>query len=127
CGAAAGAVAILFQGIRPLATALAVAVGLHLLAAMPDGRVRTSSRRILVWIGYAVAVGVGAVLSGAGGSAGTVWAVLGGAAALLAGGVPFAARYGGLPPADQRRMKWLGWGVTVSAGAAIALGVLRLL
>jgi signal transduction histidine kinase len=126
-GASAGAVAILFDGVRPVAAALAVAAGLHLLVAMPDGRLRTSARRILVWVGYAVAVGVGAVLAAGGGSPGPVWAVVGGAAALLAGAGPFAARFGGLSAADQRRMKWLGWGVTVAAGAAIALGVLRLL
>jgi signal transduction histidine kinase len=125
-GVVAGAGAVLVDGIRPLAIALVVATGLHLLAAMPDGRLGTPTRRALVWIGYATAVAVGAVLS-AGDSGSPGWAAAGGAVAALAGGVAFAARFGTLAPEEQRRMKWLAVGTTVAAGGAVATLVLRLL
>jgi signal transduction histidine kinase len=125
--AAAGSAAILFDGVRPLAAALVPAIGLHLLAAMPDGRLGTPARRILVWIGYTIAVAAGAVLAAGDTHVGAAWPVAGGALAALAGGVAFALRYGTLPPVEQRRMKWLAWGVTVAAGVSVALALLHLL
>jgi hypothetical protein len=126
-GAAAGALAILVESIRPLAVAMVPAAGMHLLAAMPDGRLGKPSRRILVLTGYAVAAGAGAVLTLGSADVGAAWPAAGGVAAALLGGAAFATRYGQLAPPEQRRMKWLAWGVTVAAGGAVAVSLLRLL
>jgi hypothetical protein len=109
------------------ALALLPALVLHLLAALPDGRLRSRARRTTVGTGYVVALVLGAALLA---DRHTVlrWPLA--AAWVVAGtlGVLFAGpRYRAAGATDRRRMQWLGLGLAVSAEAAIVVVALRLL
>jgi signal transduction histidine kinase len=111
-----------------LAGALVIALWLHLLLAVPDGRLGSRTRRVVATAGYLLA-GCGAVISivaGAGAPSPAVFAISLPATAALA--LPAARiRYAAAHSRDRERLQWTGIGVVLAATVAIAAGVLNLL
>ena len=124
--AALGAAACLWEPVRPVAAALLPAAGMHLLLAYPE-RLETRARFITAVTGYAVAVLLAVVLFLARPDY-PAWPVgVEIALALLMGGGASLARYGRSSGPARKRLEWLGWSLTVSAGLTILLFGLRAL
>lgn len=104
-----------------------IASGLHLLVALPDGRLKTRGRRAFVGGTYLAFGAVGA-LSPHDGSAMAWWPLL-----LAAGiGLPIGATlsnsvYRRAVGADRHRMHWVGWAVMVWVEVALVAGCLHLM
>jgi signal transduction histidine kinase len=143
CGALAGAVALsamrtaegasktshdLLVAAATLAGALVIALWIHLLLAIPDGRLGSGPRQVAAAAGYLLATG-GAVISliaGEDGLSAAVFAICMPAAAVLA--LPAVRiRYGAAPSRDRERLQWTGIGAVLAATVAIAAWVLNLL
>ena len=103
------------------------AVGLHLLVALPDGRIGSRTRQITVAAAYVVGAVVGVIgPQRTGGPAlwpsALLWIVA------VAIGLPVAnARYRKAGTLDQRRMQWLGWAMLVTTEIVIVVIALRLM
>jgi signal transduction histidine kinase len=111
-----------------VAAALMIAVSVHLLLALPDGRLRGSGRRAGALAGYAAALAAGAALGAAGRTVPAwlgvlVWSVA------LAVVLPAARlRYDHQATArDRERMQWAAIGGAAACGLALATTVLYLL
>ena len=103
------------------------AFALHLLVALPDGRLATTGRRRGVIVGYLVGVLAGAALCLDLDTVST-WPVVMLWAASFAAGVPAAySRYRTAGAIDRRRIQWIGWGLTVAAEGILVITALRLL
>jgi signal transduction histidine kinase len=118
-GASVAAVGSLAASLAWPCIALLPAIGMHLLLGMPTGDLATRPRRVTAVTGYIVGALCAAVLPGVGSGMRAV--VLGGEIAVgaVVGGAGFAARYRRVGQADQRRMKWAAWAVTVAGGLAL--------
>jgi signal transduction histidine kinase len=115
------------QILRAAGIALAPAFAFQALLAMPSGQLRTSARRTLAGIGYAVAAATAVVLIVQRPDIPT-WAVVSEIAFFfLVGGPSALGRYERATIAERRRIKWLAWSVTVAAGIAIAAATLHAL
>jgi signal transduction histidine kinase len=128
-GAAAGAAAIgsLSESARPIVLALLPAAGLHLLLVMPDGLFRSTSRRVLAVIAYAVGVVLGIVLWSQRPDYAR-WPVIAELVVFaVVGAIAFASRYMRAGTGDRRRMKWLGWSATATGGIVVVLVGLHVL
>jgi signal transduction histidine kinase len=110
-----------------LAVALLAAVALHLLVALPDGRLATTTRRMAVAAGYAAAAVVGVSLL-ADRSHLIAWPLVALWLLALAAGLSLSHdRYETAGAVDRRRLQWFGWGVAVATEAALVVAALRLL
>ena len=123
-GSALGALGLFLPKTGPAVAGILPAVGLHLLLGMPDGSLRTPARRTTCGVGYAMGLAVAAILWSQRPDL-PAWPVVSlSVVAAVAGALGFAIRYRSANPAGQRRMRWLAWGVIVSAGlAVVALGL----
>ena len=101
-------------------------LGLHLLIALPDGRVKRTSRRALVGAVYAACLIAGLASWVARPS--PLWpiGVLGGIAFLI-GAIVSNARYRRARGLDRQRMQWFGVAVTLGLAVAVVAGALHLL
>jgi signal transduction histidine kinase len=126
-GASVAAIGSLVESLAWPSVALLPAVGMHLLLAMPSGRLGSWGRQAVTATGYVIAAGSAATLPIAG--SGLRATLIGAEIALAAatGSVGFAARYRRVGRADQRRMKWAAWAVTVAGGIAIVVVALQTL
>ncbi|HEX9312153.1 MAG TPA: histidine kinase [Actinomycetota bacterium] len=121
-GAAVAGIGLLNGDLGPAAAGLLPAVGAHLLLSMPDGRLATTTRRVVAGLAY---VGAGAAaLAMAGGSVNTPLVAGEVAVALLVGAPGFADRFGRVTPNEQRHMKWFALGTLTAAWGAVAVGIL---
>jgi signal transduction histidine kinase len=110
-----------------LGLALLPAFGLHLLVALPDGRLASRARQRGIVAGYAVGLTVGGMLCVDLDSVAT-WPIVGLWAVALATGIYVASlRYRVAGAVERRRMQWLGWGITVAAEGVLVMIALRLL
>jgi len=126
-GAIVVAIGSLDAGTRPIPVALAIAAGLHLLLAMPEGALRSTGRRATAAAAYATGLALGSI-AWADRPHYPVWPiVLELAVFAIVGAGAFAARYGKAGTGDRRRMKWLGWSVIVAGGLAVAFYGLHVL
>jgi signal transduction histidine kinase len=110
-----------------LLVCLLPAIALHVLVSLPDGRLRTTSRRRGVLASYVVALAVGGALcldlDGV-----VAWPVV--LLWITALGIGIAAchqRYLRAGAEERRRIQWIGWGLTVTAEAVLVVIALRLL
>jgi signal transduction histidine kinase len=125
-GSASGAATIVDLAVR-LSAAVLPAVALHLLLALPAGRLESAVRRRTAVAGYVVSVGVGVALMTDRDSL-AAWPIALEWLATIAIGLPAShARYVKAGAVDRRRMQWLGWGMVVSAEAGLVVVALRLL
>ena len=125
-GAAGGWHAAL-QVAAAAAAALVVALWIHLLLAVPDGRLGSRPRQAAAACGYLTAFG-----------AAVAWLAAGGQlpAAVIAVSLPVTTllalpairiRYASAKSRDRERLQWTGIGAVLAATAAIAAAVLHLL
>jgi signal transduction histidine kinase len=123
-GAAAGAVGRWWGGASSVALGLVPAAGLHLLLVIPDGGLRTTARKVLTVLGYALGVGVAVILWARRPDALPALPAATSALFAVVGALAVAARYPRANREDRRRMKWVGWAALVAAGVTIiALGL----
>ena len=112
---------------QAVAVALLPAVGLHLVLALPGGRLGTSGRRVATLVGYGTAVAVGLGMSSAQPGL-PVWPALAEAAVAAAAGLPAAhRRYRSAAGLERQRLQWVGCAVAVLTGVAAVAVALRLL
>jgi signal transduction histidine kinase len=126
CGAALGGAAGIWETLRPFAAGLLPAAGLHLLLVFPE-RFRTRGRFVTAVAGYAVGGIVGALLWAARPDYPAWPAGVEIVLALVIGVGASLARYARSIGPARRCLEWLGWSLTVSAGAIIVLFGLRAL
>jgi signal transduction histidine kinase len=130
--AAVGALAMVADAYdRPLAAGVALgvlpAIALHLLAALPEGHLRSTVRRGTVGVAYVVGALGGAVAAQDANSPRS-WPYVLLWLAAVGTGLPLAERrYRHAGPIDRRRMQWLGWALAVSTELVLVIIALRLL
>jgi signal transduction histidine kinase len=110
-----------------LLACLLPAVALHMLTSLPDGRLRSTTRRRGVIAGYVVALVAGGVMcldldDVAAWPVALLWV-----AALGIGVATCHQRYVRAGAEERRRIQWIGWGLTVTAEAVLVIIALRLL
>ena len=110
-----------------IAAALMVAVSVHLLLSLPDGRLRTRGRRACALAAYGVALVSGGALAAAGRELPAWLAVLIWSAALAAVFPAARMRYDKAAARDRERMQWAAIGGAAGGGLALAATVLYLL
>jgi len=121
-----GASLLADAGVR-LSLALLPAVALHLLVALPDGRLTKSSQRLAVIVGYAASAAVGLALL-VDRSRLIAWPLVALWVVDLAVGLSLSHdRYRTAGAVDRRRLQWFGWGVAVATEAALVVAALRVL
>ena len=113
------------QVIELMALGLLPAVALHLLSALPDGRLgtRRADRRCS---GYVAGAAVGLVDTSLDSSTAWLFVALW-AATLLVGLQMSHRRYVAATTTDRRRMQWVGWALSVTAELMLAIVALRLI
>ncbi len=110
-----------------LALALLPAFALHLLTALPDGRLTSRGRQRTTLAGYVVGLVVGGALCVDLTSIAT-WPIVALWIAALAAGIYAASlRYRVAGAVERRRMQWVGWGITVCAEGVLVMIALRVL
>ena len=110
-----------------VAAALMVAVSVHLLLSLPDGRLRSRGRLACALTAYGTALAAGGALAAAGQEIPAWLAVLIWTLALL---VVFPAarnRYDHAAARDRERMQWAAIGAVAGCGLVLAATVLNLL
>jgi signal transduction histidine kinase len=118
---------LLAEVAESLAACLVVALALHLLLILPDGRLATTTARVLLWSGYGAAVTVGLVRWGQQPDPGP-WLVVVLAVALGVAGLGVAnRRYGTAIGTPRHRMQWLGLALALWTEIALIVAALRLL
>ena len=112
--------------VRDVATGLLVAVLFHLAVGLPEGRLGSRLRRILVALGYVAAIVVGLVESATDAEIGAPTIVMAGVLLVIALGV-YADRCRKAGAVEQARLQWAGWGVVVAALIVLVGEILHLL
>jgi len=111
-----------------VAGALVIGLWIHLLLAVPDGRLGSRPRRVAVACGYIIAAAAAAVplAEGDGLLPPAVFAICLPAAAALT--LPaLRIRYAAAQSRDRERLQWTGIGAVLATTVAIAVAVLHLL
>lgn len=143
-GAAAGAAAVLGEtylgralasstsrdvafAARAFGLALLPAVALHLGLGVPDGRLRTSGRKLIVGAAYVLALGLGAVLFAK--RPDLPFGLFAAATVILVGiGITgFVARGQHAALTERPRFQWPAWGLTVAAAIGVGAALLNAL
>jgi signal transduction histidine kinase len=115
------------RAVATMAAPLVIAISIHMLLALPDGRLGGQGRRAGAWVAYVAAVLIGLVLVIAdhpfpAWAAAVIW-VLAGACALPA----VRLRYLAASARDRQRMQWMAVGAILAADAALVVAVLHVL
>ncbi len=130
-GDPAGSAADLASAVARMVAALMVAATMHVILALPDGRLMSRAHRLLVAVGYVVATGVGVVSAIAVADASesiSRWPFVVLAMAFAAVALPAAnARYRASSALDRRRLQWVGWGIAVAIEILLVTVALSLL
>jgi signal transduction histidine kinase len=114
-------------GIATVAGLLVIAISVHLLLALPDGRLGSRVRRFGAVLGYAAAVAVGAALAAAGRGLPAVAGAVAWSLAFLCALPAVRLRYNTVTGRDKERLQWAGIGVVLAGSAALSAAVLYLL
>ncbi len=110
-----------------VAAALLVAVSVHLVLSLPDGRLRTRGRGACALAAYGIALAVGGSLAAAGQDIPAWLAVLIWSAAVAVVFPAARLRYDGASARDRERMRWAAIGGAAGCSLALAVTVLSLL
>jgi signal transduction histidine kinase len=114
-------------GVGVTFAAVMVAISLHLLLALPDGRLGSAGRRVAVIAGYMAALVAGLALAVAGRSVPAWLGVLVWSLVLLCGLPAARLRYDSATARDRERLQWAAMGTVLAGGLALAVTVLYLL
>jgi signal transduction histidine kinase len=113
--------------VRPLAAALLPAVSMHLLLALPDGRLVSGAQRRIVLLGYGAGLAVGVALWTQRPSF-PVWPlVLESLLAATVGLIGSNLRYERSSASDRQRMQVIGLGIMIAAEVGILAVAMRVL
>jgi signal transduction histidine kinase len=122
------------SGDRRLALSIAtvaglgmIAISIHLMLALPDGRLGSRVRRVGVMLGYTAAVAAGAALAVAGRGVPAVAGAVAWSLAFLCALPAVRLRYNTAASRDKERLQWAGTGVVLAGSAALSAAVLHLL
>ncbi len=110
-----------------LAGAAMVAISVHLLLALPDGRLASAGRRAGAGVAYAVFLAAGVALAVSGRAVPAWLGVLAWSLALLIALPAARVRYNGSAGRDRERLQWAAIGFVVACGLALSVAVLYLL
>ena len=113
--------------IATLASLLVVAISVHLLLALPDGRLHSRARRAGVVFGYAAAVVTGTTLAVADRQVPAAAGALAWSLAFLCALPGVHLRYDTAAGRDRERLQWAGIGLALAGTAALSAAVLYLL
>jgi signal transduction histidine kinase len=113
--------------VEVLAAALMAAISVHLLLALPDGRLVSSGRRIGAAVGYVAYLAGGAALASTGHWVPVWLGVLAWSAGLVLALPAARMRYDHSAGRDRERLQWAAIGLVVACGLALAVAVLNLL
>jgi signal transduction histidine kinase len=115
------------RDVATLAVPLVIAISLHLLLALPDGRLGSRGRRIAAGLAYAAAAAAGLAVVAAGRPFGA-WAAAVAWPVVVVSALPAVRlRYLAAVGRDRQRMQWMAVGGLLAAVGALAAGVLYLL
>jgi signal transduction histidine kinase len=117
----------LARGVAALAGLLVIAISVHLLLALPGGRLDSAARRIGVGICYAAAIGAGIALVAGNVAIPASAPALGWSFALLCTLPAIRLRYATAVSRDRERLQWAAIGGALAGVAALAAAVLHLL
>jgi signal transduction histidine kinase len=112
---------------RALGAALLPAVGMHLVLGLPDGRLRTMSRRAIAALGYVIAVVLAVLLVDERPDFPLTSVIVFAVVAGLVGGMGFVVRGSRALPVDRPGFQWPAWAVTTAIAIALGAAVLELL
>jgi signal transduction histidine kinase len=115
------------RAVATLAVPIVIAVSVHMLLALPDGRLAMRARRIGAGLAYAAAITAGLVLAIAGRpfpawAAAVAWPL-----AVACALPPVRLRYLAASARDRQRMQWMAVGAVLAADAALVVLVLHVL
>ncbi|HEY7262033.1 MAG TPA: histidine kinase [Trebonia sp.] len=113
--------------VEAVAAALLAAISVHLLLALPDGRLASSGRRAGAVTAYLAYLAAGAALAAAGRWVPAWLGVLAWSAGLLLALPAARLRYDHAAARDRERLQWAAIGFVVACGLALAVAVLYLL
>ena len=107
--------------VATVAPALLMAVGVHFLLSVPDGRLRTRARIVVVVLAYSAGLGSGLGLWFGPGRMSDPVAVAGWLVAVVVGLVGAERRYRSSPGVDRQRLQWIASGAvsTVEFGVVV--------
>jgi signal transduction histidine kinase len=132
CGAALGAVGMVADAhdrsvLVRIVLGLLAAGGLHLLLALPDGRLEQRSKQVGLAVTY-VAYGIIGAVSPSDASGPNAWPfVLLWILSLVVGLSASHRSYRAASSIDRRRMQWVGWALAVGAELGLIIVALRLM
>lgn len=117
----------LAAALRALGLAMSPAVAAHIALGLPDGRLRTTARKVFAALLYVAALGVAVVVYSD--RPDLEWgSVIGlGAVAAVIGLVGFLVRGQRASIPEQPRFQWPAWGATVAAAIGVGAVVLNAL
>ncbi len=115
------------RAVATIAVAAVLAISVHLLLALPDGRLSGHGRRVGAALAYAAAAAAGLGLAVAGRPF-PGWAVAVAWPVAVACALPAVRmRYLAVSGRDRQRMQWMAVGVIVAADVALVVAVLHVL
>jgi signal transduction histidine kinase len=114
--------------IRAVAVAFLPGAGAHVALGLPDGRLRTTTRRVTTAVLYAASVGLAAVLVDRRPEVPEAPIAIVAGVAALAGVVGYLVRCRRARSAHERaRLQWVAWAVVVAAAISVVVVVLHAL
>jgi signal transduction histidine kinase len=115
------------RAIATLAVPVVIAVFVHMLLALPDGRLAVPARRIGAGLAYAAAAAAGLALAIPGRPFPAWLAALAWPLAAACSLPAVRLRYLAASARDQQRMQWMAAGAVVGADSALVVSVLHVL
>jgi signal transduction histidine kinase len=115
------------RAVATVVTPLLIAISVHFLLALPDGRLGTQARRVGAGLVYAAALAAGLALAVAQEPFPAIACALMWLLAVLCALPAVRLRYARAAGRDRQRMQWLGIGVVVATDLALISAVLHLL
>jgi signal transduction histidine kinase len=106
---------------------LAGAAAVHVLCSLPEGRLATTGRRVLVGVWYAAALGACGQVIAASRAPSTSLVAIGWGVALVTASPVAYGRYGSSSGEARQRLQWLGVGLVLGGEVGLVAGTLNLL
>ena len=115
------------RGVATVAMPVVIAISVHLLLALPDGRLRSAGRKAGAGLAYAAAIITGTALAIGGRPFTVAVAAVTWPLAVACALPAVRLRYHGSGGRDRERMQWMSIGAVLAADAALVVAVLHVL